>query len=137
MPKIQCSYPGCRAIIDKKDGVRCEKHRVDNNKPKRKKLDHQLNRQGHFIYSTKKWKILSKKKLTVDPFCEKCWKENREVVADVVDHIIEIKDDQSKAYTWSNLQSLCHACHNAKTADEERKRKEAARIKKLNLFVVK
>ncbi|MBT3205587.1 MAG: hypothetical protein HOB14_00275 [Gammaproteobacteria bacterium] len=34
-----------------------------------------------------------------------------------VDHIIEIKDGGSQL-DERNLQSLCHACHNAKTSCE-------------------
>jgi 5-methylcytosine-specific restriction protein A len=39
-----------------------------------------------------------------------------------VDHIVERSDDDSKRLNWDNLQSLCHSCHNIKTAEEKRKR---------------
>lgn len=134
MSKIQCSHPACRVIIDKqKQGVRCEKHQVRGSTP-RKVLDHQRTPQGTVVYNTKRWKVLSKKKLDIQPFCEKCWKENRERVADVVDHIIEIQDDKSKAYTFSNLMSLCHSCHNTKTAAVAKGRRVDARNKKMGIL---
>ena len=136
MSKIQCSHPACRVILDKqKEGIRCEKHRHKKHTP-RKVLDHQRTPSGSLIYSTKRWKVLSRKKLTVNPFCEECWANNLEVVADVVDHIIEIQDDSSKAYTFSNFKSLCHPCHNKKTAAVERGRKDDRHIKRMGLFSV-
>jgi 5-methylcytosine-specific restriction protein A len=136
MSKIQCSHPACRVIINKQvDGLRCPLHKHKRDAP-RKVLDHQRTISGTMIYSTKRWKVLSKKKLTVNPFCEECWDDKRDVAADVVDHVIEIQDDKSKAYTFSNLKSLCHACHNRKTAVVASGRKETARAKKLGLFII-
>lgn len=80
--------------------------------------------------------MLSKKKMAVTPFCELCWNEGREELANVVDHIIELKDDQSLAYSWSNLMSMCHKHHNRKTKKVESDRKESVRIKKLGLFTI-
>ncbi|EOW9401891.1 HNH endonuclease [Vibrio cholerae] len=41
---------------------------------------------------------------------------------DVVDHIVEINDNPELVYVYSNLQSLCHAHHNAKTAQHKQQR---------------
>ena len=37
-------------------------------------------------------------------------------------YVVERKDDDSLRLSWDNLQSLCHSCHNQKSADEKRKR---------------
>lgn len=136
MSKIMCASPRCRTIIDKQiDGLRCQEHKHKKDTPRRKPLEH-TKVGGSVVYSTKRWKVLSQKKLTVNPFCEKCWGAGREVVADVVDHIEEIQDNKSKAYTFSNLKSLCHSCHNQKTAKVSHDRKDAAHAKKMGLFVM-
>jgi len=137
MSKIQCTSPRCRVIINKQvEGVRCEKHKHKKDAPPRKKLAHQLNIRGQLIYSTKRWKVLSAKKFAVQPFCEDCLDNDIDKAADVIDHVIEIQDDKSKSYSFSNLRSLCHQCHNAKTAKVERGRKESAKVSRLGLFTI-
>ena len=136
MPKIVCSAPGCNVIQDKSEGNYCPKHKIRRSSAPKKRLAHQHDRLGRNIYSTKRWKILSKKKLAVDCYCETCWSEGRECLGDLVDHIIEIKDDQSKAYDWKNLMTLCNSCHNKKTHQVENKRKEKAKIRKLGLYSI-
>ena len=44
-------------------------------------------------------------------------------IGDVVDHIIPIRVDWSKRLEPTNLQTLCHACHNKKTKEDEKKTK--------------
>jgi 5-methylcytosine-specific restriction endonuclease McrA len=43
---------------------------------------------------------------------------------DVVDHIIELRDDFSKRLDVNNLQTLCYSCHNKKTKIEKAKREK-------------
>jgi len=50
-----------------------------------------------------------------------CQAEGRTVVAVIVDHVVEIKDGGA-SFSEDNAQSLCHACHNRKTAKEKEKR---------------
>lgn len=52
-----------------------------------------------------------------------CAEFNIVTPATVVDHIIEISDG-GKADDINNLQSLCRACHNRKTAKEAVKRRK-------------
>ncbi|MFS1513957.1 HNH endonuclease [Chengkuizengella sp. SCS-71B] len=40
----------------------------------------------------------------------------------MVDHITPIKEDWSLRLDLCNLQSLCHCCHNKKTAEEVSRR---------------
>ena len=76
------------------------------------------------FYRTQAWQTLSKLQRTREPLCEHCKANGRLRPADVADHIVELKDDWSKGLELSNLQSLCHQCHNRKTQVEKRKRKE-------------
>lgn len=53
--------------------------------------------------------------------CEYCLADGYEVPAVIVDHIIELADGGDRL-SDDNTQSLCHACHNKKTARERKKR---------------
>ncbi len=139
MSKIMCSHPRCRKIINKQiEGLRCKEHKHNNKSggEGRKILEHQRDPSGRYVYSTKQWKTLSKKKLSVNPFCEECWSMNLEVVADVVDHIVEIQDNNKLCYVWSNLKSLCHKCHNKKTKEQQSIRNEKKLNKRMGLFSI-
>ena len=64
------------------------------------------------FYNSKKWRILSKKRLIFDGFrCVKCGQ-----IASEVDHIKPIQTDEGweLRYNFDNLQSLCLKCHNKK-----------------------
>ncbi|MFD9551728.1 HNH endonuclease signature motif containing protein [Nocardia salmonicida] len=64
--------------------------------------------------STRKWRELREAKLASDPICEAsgCTR-----LAIEVDHV-EPVGTGGERYDPSNLQSLCHTCHQAKTAQE-------------------
>jgi len=44
--------------------------------------------------------------------CQRCLKSKQLQAAHVVHHLIEVRDDWSKRLDLSNLESLCHTCHN-------------------------
>lgn len=52
--------------------------------------------------------------LSLNPLCVHCAKKGDVTPADVVDHIKPIKKGGAKL-DESNLQGLCHKCHNRKT----------------------
>lgn len=114
----RCVSPSCYEIV--RDGTaRCETHTI---KKKKEVIEGRGPRRNAHIYDTRSWRNLSRKKRSVDPFCEDCWDESIEKIADVVDHIVEIEDG-GKPFLWSNLKSLCHYHHNNKTAKEKKKRR--------------
>ena len=57
--------------------------------------------------------------LKAHPLCEECLRQGRTTPATVVDHIIPHKGDKHLFWRSENWQSLCTACHNAKTARGE------------------
>ncbi len=67
----------------------------------------------HKFYSTTRWRKLRQWYRTNHPVCEECAALGLTVRADVVDHIISIEDG-GNPMAVSNLQSLCHGCHNRK-----------------------
>lgn len=69
------------------------------------------------VYNAKEWRQAREATLLRDMMrCVMCGARATEV-----DHIIELQDGGAR-YALDNLQSLCHACHAKKTAEEERKR---------------
>lgn len=65
------------------------------------------------FYRTKRWVERSRGFRREHPVCMVCnrWK------SEVTDHIVPLKDG-GEPWADSNLQALCHRCHNRKTARE-------------------
>ncbi|WP_084211107.1 HNH endonuclease signature motif containing protein [Pseudonocardia acaciae] len=62
--------------------------------------------------STRRWRRLRAAKLADQPLCEQCG-----ALAHEVDHITSLGEGGDR-YDWTNLQSLCTPCHQAKTLAE-------------------
>lgn len=63
----------------------------------------------------RKWQELKTQKLRANPYCEHpdCHR-----VADTVDHIVPLAENQAGQYDWDNLQSLCDPHHTEKTTQD-------------------
>ena len=84
-------------------------------KPKRTLYDKQKANGRTLALNGKAWQMLRHSVLSEQPLCESCLREDdRPVMATDVDHI----DNDPTNNARSNLQSLCHACHSAKTMAE-------------------
>ena len=121
MRKI-CTYPGCNVAVEVDDfdrsSPRCQSH-PSSHVPKRV-YQHQY-RNGKHVYSTYQWKKVRKLYAASQPLCEHCLRFDIVTPLAVVDHIKEISDG-GELYDFKNLMSLCHTCHNQKTAKEKKKR---------------
>tara|TARA_R100001163_G_scaffold63795_1_gene56503 strand:- start:764 stop:1060 length:297 start_codon:yes stop_codon:yes gene_type:complete len=71
------------------------------------------------FYRKYAWRKLRKVVLDKNPLCVHCLDNDMVKPADVVDHIIPIKKGGAEL-DESNLQGLCHSCHNKKTYYENR-----------------
>lgn len=124
-PKL-CKNPLCKTRFEPNNGkngycIPCsDKHRAKNPRLAHNDPTHDIKAQE--FYQSKQWKILSKKHKQQNPLCIHCLELSIVNPAQVSDHIIEIRDDWDKRLDPTNLQSLCHSCHNTKTAKERRKR---------------
>src|SRR3990172_9588656 len=101
-----CSYPGCHTLI--KSG-RCADHRraeVTYHNPERQRL-----------YNTARWRSIRVAQLARDPWCAECLRANIYTEATDVDHL-ERHEGDPVSFFAGKLQSLCHACHSRKTAQE-------------------
>lgn len=70
------------------------------------------------FYQSTPWRKLREKVLKERPLCEQCRREGRITPAKVVDHIIPIVKGGAPL-DESNLQPLCHKCHNKKSATDK------------------
>jgi len=107
-PKIACTFKGCSNLVEPGNGGLCEVHQRKRHK------DYQKSRGDRSVtkfYNTKAWQVARRAALMRDGgWCVMCG----EKPAEVVDHIVEIKDGGCKT-CLDNLQSLCAACHTKKT----------------------
>ena len=90
-----------------------------------KSFKHELRQQQREQYRGTKqqrgyggeWERISKMKRQQTPVCEVC----TDAPADDVDHIVPFNGLNDPLRTdWSNLQSICRACHRVKTGRQGR-----------------
>ncbi|MNP55871.1 HNH endonuclease [compost metagenome] len=64
------------------------------------------------IYNSKTWKITVRLIANRDKnLCRLCLSEKRISYYNTVHHIVELKEDITKAFIHGNLISLCESCH--------------------------
>ena len=85
--------------------------------PKRKAQTGRKEDHSSFYNSTA-WRKLSKARLAKHPLCVHCQARGILKEAAVTDHVIPIRQG-GEAWETSNMQSLCHQCHNRKSAKEK------------------
>ena len=73
-----------------------------------------------------RWVKLRRLHLQGEPLCRRCAAQGRVTAADLVDHIVPIAEGGA-VLDEDNLQSLCRRCHDAKTAEDLARRRQAAR----------
>ena len=102
------------------------------NKGQRKK-----EREGYYkdrerfqrFYQSAAWQRMRLYILAVDPFCNVCKYE----IATEVDHIIPIAVDYSLRLDETNLQQLCRGCHQKKTVQDTKERKDRERNEQIEI----
>jgi len=116
-----CTYPHCAKVVY--EGSRCDEHRVRYNSKQEKKYRTSDERaELTKFYQSLQWRKLRQYHITRNPLCKSCGDSGLTIVADVVDHIEEIRDNPQRRLDTTNLQSLCHSCHNRKTAEVRKQR---------------
>lgn len=112
-PLRPCRHPGCRTLVR---GGCCDRHKPPDSA--RRSSESRLWRGW---YSTKLWTDeLRPAQLLREPWCRACAEQGRRTRATDVDHIAPHNGDWERFTDPSNLQSLCHSCHSAKTMAESR-----------------
>lgn len=116
-PKKLCKKPSCRALISF-DETYCEKHRGTYNRSY-----NQVRKQSEAeyvrFYKLKPWLEIREVALIRDNYlCVACLRKGIITPAQLVDHIVPIKQNWSLRLTLDNLQSLCESCHQVKTKQD-------------------
>lgn len=121
-----CSKINCNKLIDFRETY-CDEHKElqRESKVNYDSLRYERDSKYRGFYNKKEWKHARRSSmLRHDWLCRECLRNGLYTKADVVDHIVELRDDWDKRLDQSNLQPLCNACHNVKTIREKNKRKE-------------
>jgi len=120
MPKKICNEISCNTLIPMSERY-CAAHKRDNIQRRNSHYDKNFRNKKHQIfYSSSEWRKIRKiVMIKAGGLCASCMDMNIVTNADVVDHIVPITIDYTKRLEESNLQPLCHTCHNKKTADDE------------------
>lgn len=113
-PLKRCNHPTCRQLIPF-DTQYCSKH-THMKREKHKAYDEYRQREEtkyRNVYNSARWRNLRKQIMLRDDYvCQNCLSNDQYTPAEVVHHIIEVKDNIDKAYDADNLVSWCNACHN-------------------------
>lgn len=116
-----CNAGGCRAVIPLNERY-CPKHQRAtpvSRQATREEREQYEEREVQF-YHSKQWKHLSKTWRYQHPNCAECERQGRITAGRLVDHIKPIKTAEGWKHRLDedNLQTLCFACHAAKTSRE-------------------
>lgn len=87
---------------------------------RRREYDRERRAPWHAWYSTEAWKRASDAFKASNPLCAECERNGRMTLTQVTDHIKAHKGDLDLFWDQANWQPLCVACHNRKTALEEK-----------------
>ena len=124
IPKKKCLKINCNELIDYRLKY-CDKHKELINQSNKDYERFRTERDKTYIkfYQSRQWKN-TRKSVMIDNdwLCQECLRQGYYKQADVVDHIIELKDDWDKRLDKDNLRPLCHEHHNIKTKEEQKRR---------------
>jgi 5-methylcytosine-specific restriction protein A len=73
-------------------------------------------RERDGFYSGARWKALRDRFRAKHPTCQRCEARGEVAETAVVHHVVDRLISPSMAYSWTNLESLCHECHNREHA---------------------
>lgn len=97
-----------------------KKRRPWEGKPKKKQEGRGADNS---FYQSTPWRKLAIVHKRAHPLCAECESKGKIVPVAVTDHIKPISEG-GEPLDWSNLQSLCHPCHNRKSGRERHHKRE-------------
>ncbi len=112
---VRCRASGCKGLTKHPSGY-CDAH--SSMRYHRGNAGAGNDAEAHALYNSRKWRAWSRAHRAANPLCinySKC-----RGFAQVVDHIKQISDGGNQ-WDKSNMQSMCHRCHNVKRSGESRK----------------
>lgn len=106
----KCQHLGCKATRSKLNSYCLEHGGRDNMEA----------RQTDSIYQTPAWRSVRQRQLSIQPLCQACLSRGKVEAALHVDHLFAWKHIGKQAFLNNIFQSLCHADHSHKTAQERK-----------------
>ena len=119
-PLRPCKRPGCPATTRNSNGY-CDKCQGYGQQYKASQRASRRTYSTDKFHSSAQWQRFRNWYRRRNPLCEWCLREGKVMPVQVVDHIKELRDG-GEPLSESNVQSLCRACHNKKTAQTRRDR---------------
>ncbi|WP_349773490.1 HNH endonuclease [Alkalihalophilus marmarensis] len=113
-PKRPCAEISCGNLTEK---TYCKIHQKNAEKNHRETTKY-YNKYGrdpviNAFYKSKEWKQVRDLAYERDNgLCQRCLKRGVLKPANVVHHLVEVKEDRNLRLSIDNLESLCHGCHN-------------------------
>lgn len=114
-PRHPCAHPGCPELVEYGKKY-CDKHEPLHADEKKDQRKGGAAGRGYGW----RWQKASKAFLRAHPLCAECLRHGRYTKAEVVDHIVPHRGDMKLFWDRDNWQPLCKACHDRKTAREDR-----------------
>ncbi|MEC2307821.1 HNH endonuclease [Bacillus atrophaeus] len=109
-PMRICAAPGCPSLTRSRY---CDAHKKQQQEETKHYNKHSRNKTITSFYKSTDWKRTRQLALIRDNYlCQHCLKDHCFTPADMVHHIVEVKEDWAKRLDLDNLVSLCNACHN-------------------------
>lgn len=106
-----CNHYSCNNLV-KLNEAYCSKHSFNNKYRHKSYKVRRKDKAEQAFYNSKEWHIVRTNVIARDlGLCKVCLSKNRIKVADVVHHIIELKESRELGLRTSNLLSLCNSCH--------------------------
>lgn len=115
---LKSTCPQCGKRIPYGSECQCK---AEHNRNRHKYYDRtQRNQEAVAIYHSTAWAIARQTAIARDNgLCLLCLTDKRITPCDMVHHIVEISEDQGRAYDKDNLISLCNGCHAKVHAEHE------------------
>lgn len=105
-----CKEFGCGNLTKKSY---CKMHEKNAQETTRNYNRYKRNPIINAFYKSPEWRRVRLVALDRDNhLCKRCKSNGQLVKAEVVHHVIEIRDDWSLRLQLDNLESICHSCHN-------------------------
>jgi 5-methylcytosine-specific restriction protein A len=113
-PKKPCSYPRCPELTTERYCMEHQEKEQESKAERNKRYDtYKRDKKLIQFYKGKAWiKLRDIVYQREHGLCQRCLRENLFKKADVVHHIVEVKEDWDRRLDPDNLESLCHRCHN-------------------------
>lgn len=108
-PGTACRHRGCTEIVH---GSYCQAHRIEGRRPSDQAADARRGSARERGYDTR-WEHFRAWFLNQpgNQVCAVCMSQCRVTPAELVHHILPVKERPDLRLTASNCQSLCRACH--------------------------